>query len=152
MAESSDVHAVFFLHDKKVAVISLGVDLDPFLERVRSGESIPIPRSAIGIRATHLRIESGATTLYVMTVDHLTDDAGKASQHSFQPACALSLRVVVGRSGLGIRIAAHHVAREELAHHARRRCEHGSEDALSVDPRRVVGVITSRVENDGRGV
>lgn len=77
MAESSDVRAVFFFHEKKVAVVSFGVDRDPFLERMRAGESIPIPKSATGIRATHLRIESGAETLYVMTVNHLTDATGK---------------------------------------------------------------------------
>jgi len=75
--ESSDVRAVFFFHEKRVAVVSFGVDREPFLERMRAGESIPIPKGAIGIRATHLRIESGADTLYVMTVDHLVDDAGK---------------------------------------------------------------------------
>lgn len=85
MAESSDVRAVFFLHDKKVAVVTLGVELEPFLELVRAGESIPIPRSAIGIRATLLRIESGATPLYVMTVDHLTDAAGKLHDIRFNP-------------------------------------------------------------------
>jgi hypothetical protein len=83
--ESSDVRAVFFLHEKKVAVITLAVDLDELRELVRAGESIPIPRSAIGIRATHLRIESGASTLYVMTVDHLTDDAGKLHDIRFNP-------------------------------------------------------------------
>jgi hypothetical protein len=83
--EPSDVRAVFFFHDKRVAVVSVGVDREPFLERVRAGESIPIP-NAIGIRATHLRIESGADTLYVMTVDHLTTDAtGKLSDVRFEP-------------------------------------------------------------------
>lgn len=85
MAESPEVRAVFFLHENKVAVVSLGVELDPFLELVRAGESIPLPRSAIGIRATHLRIESGATTLYVMTVDHLTDALGKLETIRFNP-------------------------------------------------------------------
>lgn len=85
MAESSDVRAVFFFHEKKVAVVSLGIELDPFLERVRAGESIPIP-NAIGIRATHLRIESTATVLYAMTVDHLVDDAGKLHDFCFDPS------------------------------------------------------------------
>jgi hypothetical protein len=83
MAESPDVRAVFFFHEKKVAVVSLGVDLDPFLERVRAGEAIPIP-NAIGIRATQMHIESGAATLYVMTVDHLTDAAGKLNDVCFE--------------------------------------------------------------------
>jgi hypothetical protein len=82
--ESSDVRAVFFFHERKVAVFSLGVDREPFLERVRAGESIPIPKGAIGIRATHLRIESGTDTLYVMTLDHLADAAGKLYDVGFK--------------------------------------------------------------------
>jgi hypothetical protein len=85
VAESSDVRAVFFFNEKKVAVVSLGVDLDPFLERVRACEAIPIP-NAIGVRATHLRLESGTARLYVMTVDHLTDAAGKLYDVCFDPA------------------------------------------------------------------
>lgn len=77
MAESSDVRAVFFFHGKKVAVVSFGIDREPFVERMRAGDSIPIPKRAIGIRATHLCIESGTGTLYVMTIDHLTDATGK---------------------------------------------------------------------------
>jgi hypothetical protein len=84
VAESSDVRAVFFLRGKKVAVVSFGVDRDPFLERMRAGEPIPIP-NAIGIRATLLRIESGAHPLYVMTVDHLTDATGKLNGVCFEP-------------------------------------------------------------------
>jgi len=84
VAESSDVRAVFFFHEKKVAVVSFGVDREPFLERVRAGESIPIPKGPMGIRATHLRIESGADTLFVMTVDHLTDAAGKLYDVCFE--------------------------------------------------------------------
>ena len=85
MAESSDVRAVFVFHEKTVAVVSFGVDREPFLERVRAGESIPIPKGAAGIRATHLRIESGAETLYVMTVDHLAGADGKLYEVCFEP-------------------------------------------------------------------
>jgi hypothetical protein len=73
---SPDVRAVFFFHEKKVAIVSLGIDRAAFVERVRARASIPIPLSRT-IRATHLCIESGVDPLYVMTVDHLTDAAGK---------------------------------------------------------------------------
>lgn len=83
MAESSDVRAVFFYRTKRVAVVSLGVDHKPFLERMHAGESIPL--RVIGIRATHVRIESGAETLYVMTVDDLADaEDGKLYDVSFR--------------------------------------------------------------------
>jgi hypothetical protein len=83
--ESSDVRAVFLFHEKKVAIVSIGVDRDSFLERMRAGESIPIPMGSRGIRATCLRIESGAETLYVMTVDHLVDAEGKLHEVRFKP-------------------------------------------------------------------
>jgi hypothetical protein len=85
VAESPDVRAVFFFHEKKVAIVSLGVDRDSFLERMRAGEAIPIPMGSRGIRATHLCIESGAETLYVMTVDHLADATGKLYDVRFAP-------------------------------------------------------------------
>jgi hypothetical protein len=85
VAESSDVRAVFFYRTKRVAVVSFGIDRAPFLERMRAGEAIPIPKGDIGIRATHLRIECGTETLYVMTVDHLADAVGKLYDVSFEP-------------------------------------------------------------------
>lgn len=87
MAESPDVRAVFLFHEKRVAIVSLDIDRDAFIERVRAGHSIPIPMGSRGIRATHLRIESGADTLYVMTVDHLTDAAGKLYELRFERLC-----------------------------------------------------------------
>jgi purine nucleoside permease len=85
VADSTDVRAIFFYRTKRVAVISFGIDRAPFLERMRAGESIPIPKGPIGIRATHLRIECGSETLYVMTVDHLADAAGKLYDVAFAP-------------------------------------------------------------------
>ncbi len=85
MPDALDVRAVFFFHEKKVAIVSFGIDRDRFLARVRAGESIPIPMGSRSIRATQLRIESGADTLYVMTVDHLTDAKGKLYDVSFEP-------------------------------------------------------------------
>jgi hypothetical protein len=83
--ESSEVSAVFFFHEKKVAVIPFGIDRDSFLERMRAGDCIPLPRSAIPLRVTHVRIESGVAPLYVMTVDHLTAADGKLHDFCFAP-------------------------------------------------------------------
>ena len=85
MAESPEVRAVFFFHEKKVAIVSLGIDRPSFVKRLRARESIPIPLGSRSIRATHLCIESGADPLYVMTVDHLTDAAGKLHDVRFAP-------------------------------------------------------------------
>jgi len=85
VAESPDVRAVFFFQEKKVAIVSLGIDRASFVERVRARASIPIPLGSRSIRATHLCIESGADPLYVMTVDHLTDAAGKLHDVCFEP-------------------------------------------------------------------
>jgi len=76
MADSPDMRAVFFFRGAKVAVISFEIARERLLERVRAGGAIPLPR-ALGIRATHLRIESGEEILFVMTVDHLLDGDGK---------------------------------------------------------------------------
>jgi hypothetical protein len=85
VAEPSDVRAVFFFHEQKVAVVSFGIAQASFLERMRAGEAIPL--RTLGIRATHVRIESGAETLYVMTVDDLmeAEDGGKLYDLRFKP-------------------------------------------------------------------
>lgn len=88
MPNALDVRAVFLFHEKRVAIVSFGIDRDRFLARMRAGESIPIPLGSRVVRATHLRIESGADTLYVMTVDHLTDAKGKLYDVSFAPLAA----------------------------------------------------------------
>lgn len=85
MPDSPEVRAVFFYHEKKTAIVSLGIARDRFLQRVRAGESIPIPIAERGIRANLLLIECGADTFYAMTVDHLTDKAGKLYEFSFEP-------------------------------------------------------------------
>lgn len=85
MPDSADVRAVFFWREKRVAVVSFGISRDAFLERMRTGEAIPIPKGPTAIRATHLRIESGTAPLYVMTVDHLADDKGRLFDVAFAP-------------------------------------------------------------------
>lgn len=101
MAESSDVRAVFFFGEKKVAVVSFGVDRGPFLSRVQAGESIPIPKGPVGIRATHMRIECGAETLYVMSVDHLTSEDGKLHDVCFEPLYREPMPAAQSRDHLG---------------------------------------------------
>jgi hypothetical protein len=85
VAEPSDVRAVFFFHEKKVAIVSLGIDRPSFVKRLRAREAIRIHLGPRSVRATHLCIESGADPLYVMTVDHLADAAGKLHDVRFEP-------------------------------------------------------------------